>query len=159
MKKFVIVIGVCMLLVSMSVTIHAFPQRIVNQKPESSSLYRSSSESDIPDWANGNFSGVWGINILGIPLEAAGWVNGYYSSMTIGRFEGEFADNNQTNATGFISGLMLGPFIIGKINSTNLDNEILFVALAMHNETAFYWRLMGIIGPTFYIWCEYTKFE
>jgi hypothetical protein len=121
----------------------------------------SSFDNDTPpDWAMGNFSGVWGLNVLGQPLPPAGWVAGYYAfNGLFGRFEGVFDVFNVTNATGAIGGFFLGPFMFGQIVNRTTGNSTGFVGIGGANTTHFYWRIMGILGPTFYMYGVYSKFE
>lgn len=112
-----------------------------------------------PDWATGNFSGVWGLNIAGQPLPPVGWLAGYYSNMGIGRFVGVFSPFNVTNITGYIGGILLGPFMLGIVGNSTTGNQTYFVGLGGANTTHFYWRIMGFVGPTFYMYGIYTKFK
>jgi hypothetical protein len=112
-----------------------------------------------PDWATGNFSGIWGINVVGQPFPPAGWLAGYYSNMGIGRFVGVFALFNATNVTGYIGGILLGPFMLGIVGNSTTKNQTFFVGLGGANQTHFYWRIMGFVGPTFYMYGIYTPFH
>jgi hypothetical protein len=38
-------------------------------------------------------------------------------------------------------------------------NQTYFVGLGGANETNFYWRIMGLVGPTFSMYGVYSKFE
>lgn len=116
-----------------------------------------------PDWAKGNFTGVWGINIWGevdIPL---GWLAGYYTDVRLGFFYGGFAEFGEENATAYLSGIFFGPFMLGTISEMigeNVSgNQSLFVGLGNYNETNFYWRIMGMKGPTYFMYGTYSMFE
>ena len=39
---------------------------------------------DIPEWAIGNFTGVWGLNLNGQPQDPVGLVLGYYGEYIFG---------------------------------------------------------------------------
>ncbi|MBN1280741.1 MAG: hypothetical protein JXA00_03740 [Candidatus Thermoplasmatota archaeon] len=112
-----------------------------------------------PDWATGNFSGVWGITIFGIPLPASGWITGYYQRIGLGNFDAVYATFNETNATSFLRGIMLWIFFLGGAGSLATGNATWVSGIGVANQTHFYWRINAIIGPSFYIHCEYTPFE
>lgn len=161
MKKLLLVIGIGFLLVAMP-AISALPMQAIKKTPTHTTLIEQVKEPrvpieplDIPEWADGNLSGIWGLNVLGKPLAPAGWLFGYYGSL---QFIAGFWEFNATNISGFIGGLHLGPFLLGKIVFPD-ENETLFVGLGGTNETHFYYRLMGIVGPTFYIYGIHLKFE
>jgi hypothetical protein len=161
MKKLVIAIGICFLLMTMP-AMTAFPtEKIRHTRAIFPMTSPVSLDNDTPpDWAAGNFSGVWGLNILGIPLAPAGWVKGYFANQPgLGRLEAGFAEFNITNATGVIAGFMIWVFFIGGVQSVETGNGTYVAGIGVANETHFYWRLNAIIGPSYYIHCEYSKFE
>jgi hypothetical protein len=160
MKKSVILtLVVCMVVSSISATT-AMPIRNISkiQKYIPQAISTIDNETP-PDWATGNFSGIWGLNIGGQPLPPAGWLTGYYSDMGIGRFVGVFAPFNATNVTGYIGGILFGPFMLGIVGNSTTGNMTYFVGLGGANTTHFYWRIMGFVGPTFYMYGMYNKFE
>lgn len=116
-----------------------------------------------PDWANGNFSGIWGLDIWGETLIPLGYLYGYYGNMRLGVFLGEFGGFWEENASGYIRGVFFGPFMFGGLgnisNAGTYENETLFVGIGRYNETDFKWRIMGETGPTFFMKGTYTKFE
>jgi hypothetical protein len=112
-----------------------------------------------PEWATGNFTGVWGVTIFGVPLAPSGWITGYYQKIGLGNFEGVYATFNETNATSFLRGIMLWIFFLGGAGSIQTGNATWVTGIGVANETHFYWRINAIIGPSFYIHCRYTKFE
>ena len=114
---------------------------------------------DPPEWANGNFTGTWGLTILGVPTPPIGWIVGYYENIGLGRFAGVFAEFNETNATGGLIGLMLWVFFIGGVGNLATQNGTYVSGIGVANETHYYVRLHGIIGPSYYIYIQYTKFE
>ena len=123
MKKLIIVIGVCVLLAAMPITV-AISTPSLKLAKRSSILSRVNSdteknvspEDDPPGWANGNFSGLWGLDIWGqwhIPI---GWMFGYYKrSPEFGYFYGGFADFGENNASWYIQGYFFGPFMFGSM--------------------------------------------
>ena len=154
MKKILAVLGICILLAimpTMSAVSHQKVDTIETQMPTDTP----------PEWATGNFTGEWGLSVLGVPFVPLGWIEGYYAqSGILGRYEGYFAEFNVTNATGKIAGFMLGPFMIGGVQDIATGNGTWFVGIGGVNETQqFYWRLTGILGPNFYIYGTYTEFE
>ena len=114
---------------------------------------------DPPEWANGNFTGVWGLTILGIPTPPIGWITGYYENIGLGRFAGVFDEFNQTNATNALIGIMLWVFVLGGVGNIATGNGTYVTGLGVANETHYYARLSAIIGPSYYIHVEYAKFE
>ena len=162
MKKLLTAIGICILLVSMPATTAISLQKVKNFKNQLPSVNEPILTIDTPPhWARGNFTGVWGVNILGQPLPPTGWVVGYYSDMGFGRFVGVFAEFNETDATGYIGGVILGPFMLGVVGNITSGEETVFVGLGGHNETSseFYFRIMGIISFTFYMSGTYSEFQ
>jgi len=117
-------------------------------------------ETEAPEWAVGNFSGVWGLNIWGQPLPAAGWIEGYYSDNFFFRMQGVYGKNNETYPICNISTWAFGPFLFGGAQNISTGNGTFIMGLGGVNETQhFYWRISAIIGPNFYIYGNYTKFE
>ena len=161
MKKILITIAVCLLIIGMP-AMTAFPmtkQNIVQTQLKSrtpSVLYNDTP----PDWAAGNFSGVWGLTIFGIPLAPSGWIEGYFANTPgLGRLEGGYAEFNVTNATTILTGFMIWIFFLGGVVNVATGNGTWVTGIGVANETHFYWRLNAIIGPSYYIHCEYSKFE
>ena len=160
MLKKAIIIGICCLLLFVPVTSgfvtpaqqQYLPQKLIRPIP-------LQTLEDPPEWANGNFTGVWGLNILGIPTPPIGWIVGYYENMGLGRFVGVFAEFNVTNATGGLIGMMLWVFFIGGVGSIATGNGTYVAGIGVANETHYYVRLNAIIGPSYYVHVNYTKFE
>ena len=112
-----------------------------------------------PSWATGNFSGVWGVTILGVPVAPLGWITGYYQTIGFGRLEAVYANFNETNATSFLKGIMIWIFFLGGAGDLQTGNATWVSGIGVANDTHFYWRINAIIGPSFYIFCTYTPFE
>ena len=160
MKKILIITAVCLLIIGMP-AMTAFPiakQNIV-QTPLKSNTPSVLYNDTPPDWAAGNFTGVWGLNLLGVPLPPSGWIAGYYQEIGLGQFAGVFAKFNQTNATGAILGFMLWVFFIGGVGSIATGNGTYVAGIGVANETHYYVRLNAIIGPSYYVHVKYTRFE
>jgi len=167
MKKLIIVIGVCFLLGAMPATIAISAPNLKLANRGSSILTRVKSdieknvspEDDPPGWANGNFSGLWGLDIWGEWHIPVGWMFGYYKrTPKYGYFYGGFADFGQKNASWYIQGFFFGPFMFGSMGENEYANETIFVGIGRINETDYHWRLMGEAGPTFFVKGTYTKF-
>ncbi|UCD13132.1 MAG: hypothetical protein JSW60_06110 [Thermoplasmatales archaeon] len=168
MKQLLLVLGICFLLAIMPMTTAISMPKLSTEisktenKLKNYSIVEKPSNIGVldepPNWANGNFSGEWGLNLLGIPVTPLGWMEGYYQNIGFGRLEGVFAEFNET-ATGKISGIMLYVFFLGGVEDIATGNGTFVSGIGVANETHFYWRISAIIGPSFYIYCEYTKFE
>jgi hypothetical protein len=134
-------------------TIENYISTIDNSKP-------ISAKDTPPRWANGNFSGLWGVDIWGEFLIPIGWMFGYYKwSVNIGYFYAGFALFGEEDVSWFIQGYFFGPFILGAIGPNEYANESFFVGLGKYNETNYYWRIMGEEGPTFFMYGEYLKYN
>jgi hypothetical protein len=158
MKKIVLCVSLCGLLLLSPITIGASIQKIVPTQPTILTKNRLTYLGEPPAWANGNFSGVWGLSFLGYPLTPIGWITGYYQNIGLGKLESVYAEFNQTNATSFLSGIMIWIFFMGGAGSIQSGNGTWVSGIGIANQTHFYWRLNALIGPTFYIFCNYTKF-
>ena len=126
---------------------------------------------DIPNWADWNFTGTWGLRILFsdvIDIEI-GNISGYYGKFfgPIGIFKGKFYPHwNHTKITNIV-GIQFGIVIFGEMGEINLTeiyddvktNETNFVGIGDKNETHVDWRIMGREGPTFYITGTFSKLE
>ena len=117
MKKILLTLGICFILVAMpAMTANSM---IRTNNPRIKTLI-SDVEKQIPiidnppGWANGVFSGDWGLDIWGqwhIPI---GWTHGYYNrAPNFGYFNAVFAKYGEENATWLIKGFFFGPFMFG----------------------------------------------
>jgi hypothetical protein len=164
MKKFLVVLGVCVLIATMPLTF-AKSTSTLKSVQRNTNIFTTDIEKtplpadDPPEWANGNFSGLWGLDIWGEWQFPIGWMFGYYKHNTnFGYFYAGFADFGQQNASWFIKGYFFGPFMFGSIGQNEYANETLFVGIGRYNDTNYHWRLMGEEGPTFFVDGTYTKF-
>jgi hypothetical protein len=159
MKKIVVSISLCCLLLLFSVTA-AYP---IHQKISDAQITIPSHQSykmdDPPGWANGNFTGVWGITLFGVPLDPAGWITGYYENIGFGQVDAVYGTNNEADASSFLRGYMLWIYFLGFAGSIQTGNGTWVIGLGTANETHFYCRINAIIGPSFYIICQYMPFE
>ncbi len=113
-----------------------------------------------PSWANGNFSGVWGLDIWGeyhIPL---GWMFGYYKlGVNIGYFAAGFNFFGEPDLSWFIQGYIFGIFMFGSMDANEYTSQTFFVGIGNCNETNYHWRVIGEEGPTFFMHGKYTIFD
>ena len=153
MKKISILIGLMIL-----VTI--IPMTSAMNMPNMDTVITNTINSDPPDWATGDFIGIVGLtNAMGKPGTYKGYVAGYYEKEKFnGRFVGVIVQRNATEATGFIGGYIKGPFLIGIIGNLSTKEYKPIVGIGLTNQTHAYYRLMSVIGPTFYIACQYQTF-
>ena len=167
MKKLLFVIGVSFLLAAMPITLSVSTptQKLGSRLTKILNNQRSEIEEislpayDPPEWANGEFAGIWGLDIWGEWHFPAGWMFGYYKQTTSwGYFYAGFADFGVENATWFIQGYFLGPFMFGSLGENEYANDTLFVGIGRYNETDYHWRMMGEVGPTFFVEGEHTKY-
>ena len=108
-----------------------------------------------PDWAIGNFTGVWGFNVNGEPYEdPIGLVIGFYGEHL---FAGLLT--NTTAPNGWIVGYRFSIFMFGIVANLDGTQKVPIVGLGLWNDEAFYYRFMSIVGPTFYLAGYYTPFE
>lgn len=157
MKKFLASLMICFLVASLSVASSA-PLSKAKLVVES-----SSNSADAPDWAVGNFTGEWGLNIWGDDWFAIGPVNGYYGqgfvgSVKFGRFLMTYLESDGENGTSF-QGLFVGPYLLGIATDLQTENSSAFVGLGSYNETAFRWRIMAMEGPTLFMRGTFNEFE
>ncbi len=110
---------------------------------------------DAPSWATGMYSGYWGLAPLGVPLPPAGWLTGFSRQKILFGFDGIWAPFNTTvhNATMALTGVILGPFLLGGIHNLTTDKGAWCIGLGGINATTsvFYYRIMFFIGPSFYL--------
>lgn len=161
MNKKLIFVGIIVLVLCMPVSMSYSISTPATKNIESyKSCAAGNNTTTPPDWAVGNFSGVWGLNILGVPLEPAGWIEGYYSDTFLFRMQGVYGKNNETEPMCNISTWAFGPFLFGGAQNISTGNGTFIMGLGGVNETQhFYWRISAIIGPNFYIYGTITKFE
>lgn len=163
MKKILIILGICFLLIVMpAMTVK--PMKLTNNVQSIKSILPDIKKpfpvlDDPPEWANGNFTGIWGVTIFGVPTPPIGWISGYYQEIGLGTFAGVFAPFNEINATGAIVGYMLWIFFMGGVQSIATGNGTYVAGIGVaNNETHYYMRLHGILGPNYYMYVEYTRF-
>jgi len=117
---------------------------------------------DAPAWATGMYSGVWGLAPAGIPLPPSGWFTGFTRQRFFIGFDGIFAPFNTPvhNATNGITGVLIGPFMIGAVQNLTTGKGAWFVSLGTGNATTseFYFRIMFFVLPTFYMAGKYYSF-
>ena len=162
MKKIVLILGMCILLISMPM---AMSISIPNLKENT--VKNNLPIIDHPLWAQGTFNGTWGYDFLGlgqIPIPL-GNLSGYYSfgyhrEYRVGHFLIDFSRYNGDDAAR-LEGWFVGPYLVGKVWQIDDEaNQTAYVGIGNYNETSteFAWRLMAFRGPTFYMWGNSAKF-
>ena len=153
MKKTIIIGIICLLLIGIPITSAisvekaTFIKNIRKDQP-------IQTLKDIPEWAIGNFTAVWGLNINGEPTDPLGLVLGYYG---IRLFAGIVT--NTTAPNGWIWGYRFSIFMIGMVANIDGEQKAPIIGIGVWNEEGFYYRIMSIVGPTFYIAGVYNPFE
>jgi len=162
MYKKIVTIGLCLLLIGMPAVLGANQPMLRTHRVVENDDHPQQTPipvEDPPEWANGNFSGVWGIDIWGEAQIPLGWLYGYYKRMNFGIFYGAFNEFGEEQDNFFLQGIFVGPFMFGTLGNDTGANDTLFVGLGGYDETNFYWRIMGQTGPTFFMYGNYSKFE
>ncbi|MBN1861402.1 MAG: hypothetical protein JW840_08085 [Candidatus Thermoplasmatota archaeon] len=167
MKKNIIVsIGICSLLLFSPLALGFSIQKTIPFQQSASMQQPTILTDEPPAWAKGNFSGVWGFTLIGVPLPPVGWITGYYQVMGsgkvvgLGNFDAKYAQFNTTNATSFLRGIMLLTFFLGRTSNLSTNKRSWVFGIGIADDIEFFWRLNAIIGPSlsFYILCNYTAF-
>ncbi len=163
MKKSIIAISICILFASFSAASAITINDVSKNDIELESKDFSADPKDAPDWAVGNFTGVWGLNFWGNDWFPIGNVRGYYGKgflykHKLGRSLIEYKETGEENGTSF-EGLFIGPYLLGKATDQETQNTSAFVGLGGYNETHFRWRIMGMKGPTIFMKGTFNKFQ
>jgi hypothetical protein len=121
--------------------------------------------TDIPDWADGNISGVYAMKNETGEFVLLGSVFGYYhlSWGNSGYYAGIWETLDGSQSGGF-SGLFFFHIAIGKYNITGSDDTDGFICLFKRNETDMTIQSVGIVTGDDdyfirYALCSYTIFE
>ncbi|KYK22270.1 hypothetical protein AYK21_03945 [Thermoplasmatales archaeon SG8-52-2] len=162
MKNLLSLAVISILFIGMPMTTAISQISIYNSKSAENILFNNITADKMdtpPNWANGNFTGVWGLDIWGqheIPL---GWMFGYYKlSIDIGYFAAGFNIFGDPDISWFIQGYIFGIFMFGHMGENEYTNETYFVGIGKCNKTDYHWRIIGEEGPVFYMEGEYTIF-
>jgi hypothetical protein len=144
----------------------------INFQKTNSNEYTLETSDDTPAWADGSFSGKWGIREYSILFQRLinielGNVSGYYSNGFLNRIDGKFIPRWNESLETRIVGRYIGPFIFGSLGNLEMEdpdysddvNQTFYVGLGTNNETVFDFRLMGQEGPTFYMKGTFSKFN
>lgn len=165
-KNIVVSIGICSLLIFSPLALGLSIQKTIPFQHNDSSQQPPSLADEPPAWAKGNFSGVWGMNLIGVPLPPIGWITGYYQGLGsgkvvgLGKFDAMYSLFNHTNATSFLRGTLLWYFFFGRAGNLSTNKGTWVTGIGVTDDTEFFWRLHEIIGPSLsiYILCNYTAF-
>jgi hypothetical protein len=154
MKKIYIIICLSLLFSGMPISTAIIPS-ISQHQIFQQNIYINTDpvKGDPPDWATGYFVGVIGItNHMGKPGPRRGHIVGYYEKEGFkGKFAGVIAQRNATEPSGFIGGYLSGRYLVGIMGNISTKKNSPIVGIGVNNETHMYYRLMGLVGPTFYI--------
>ncbi|MBU0497423.1 MAG: hypothetical protein KKC68_09685 [Candidatus Thermoplasmatota archaeon] len=156
MKKIFALIAISCLLITLPLTTaYPLPHKATTYSTQKALLQTPQTIDDPPSWTIGNFTGVWGLNAMGHPLSPEGIIFGYYGQH---RFLGAFT--NTTAVNGYLAGITFGPFMFGVVANVTGEGRAPFVGLGGQNGTTmeFYYRIMGIVGPTFYLYGFYNPY-
>ena len=124
MKKQMIILVVCVsvFFVCMPTTTAVFPQSVNSLKTRVSTVDETTLiMNSPPDWATGNFSGTWGISVLGIPTIELGWIEEYFQIGIVGSVEEVFAEYDKSE-TAQICTLVIGYFFLGMVGNETTGN-------------------------------------
>ena len=120
--------------------------------------------TDIPEWADGNISGVYAMkNETG--YEILGNIFGYYNIVwgSVGYYAGVW-ETLDGNSSGQFSGWLLGHIALGQYNITGSEDDGRFVGLLKFNETDMTIKAVSLVTTEDdyfirYALCSYTEFE
>ncbi|MFO8078348.1 MAG: hypothetical protein R6U21_06895 [Thermoplasmatota archaeon] len=109
--------------------------------------------NDPPDWATHRFRGIVGItNLRGRPLRPIYSSTGYCTDSFSDKFVGVLVERNQTEASGYLAGKVFGSFFLGRLSADQSNEKAMtIVGIGTHNETHFYFRFIGMRGPSLYL--------
>lgn len=114
-----------------------------------------------PEWATHYFRGVLGItNQYGRPVKPNFFLVGYCTESFSGRFIGAFTQQNHSEPLGYLTGRTNGPILIGRISGgDDQESAAGIVGIGVHNKTHFYFRFIGLRGPSLYMAGIYSPLE
>ena len=115
-------------------------------------IYKNS--ADPPDWADGFFVGVWGVN----NDSYLGFFAGYYHerSNKKGFYAGVWNTTDNAN-TGWIIGFFRPIYTLGRVNITD-GPRIPIIGFLLFNQTHLAGRIMSIAGPPVWMYGMHQKF-
>jgi hypothetical protein len=130
-------------------------------------------EDNIPRWADGTFTGKWGLReyslIFGMVEFEIGNISGFYGKFigSIKIFKGKFYPAWNESKIINISGIYAYSVLFGQIGDIDIEsneydietNETSYVGIGSQNITDYNWRIMSKTGPTFYIKGVFSKFD
>jgi hypothetical protein len=158
MKKVLEIIGLSLILIAIPSTQSISLKDIKEVYCDIDNEYKTILPYDSPpEWATCTFIGLFGItDQLGNPTEPFGRIAGYCSDDFKGRFAGVTIGLNNTEPRGFIAGYTNRLFLFGIIGNITNEQHIFIIGIGGTNDTHFYFRMMAIRGPTFYIAGKYS---
>ena len=80
MKKLLLILGLCLILLGIPISTAVSINEISSIKKPISMITEKviPTAEDIPEWALGNFTALWGLNLNGQPQDPLGAIFGYY---------------------------------------------------------------------------------
>ncbi len=151
-KKIAVVFVILIIGIPLTTTVSSL-QISHHQSSITSNVQQSTPLSnDPPEWATHMFRGIVGMtNSHGGPLRPLYSTAGYCTESFSDKFVGVLVERNQTEPSGFLAGKVFGSFFLGRL-SADLSNEkaMTIVGIGTHNETHFYFRFIGMRGPSLY---------
>ncbi len=173
MRKNIFLLVTCTLIITIpTISAISIPE-IQNIKNEKIELNHNIADNEVPRWADGTFTGKWGLREYSLIFDMVeleiGNISGYYGKFigSIKVFKGKFYPTwNESRITN-ISGIYTNSVIFGQIGDIDIDsneyniesNETSYIGIGSQNTTNYNWRIMSKTGPTFYIKGVFSKFE
>jgi len=121
--------------------------------------------TDVPDWADGNISGVYAEKNESTGYEILGNVFGYYhlSWESSGYYAGAW-ETLDGNTTGYFAGWFFYHITIGYYNTTGSEDTGGFIGLFSVNESDMTIKSVALVSyendyDILYSLCTYTEFE
>jgi len=158
-KKIAIVFIV--LIIGIPLTTSAFTLEPNNHLTTGNYEQNISPLNDPPDWATHQFIGVIGLtDFRGQPLRPSHITMGYCTESFSDTFVGVVTERNQTEPSGYLGGKVMGPFFLGRLSADRANERGMTIAgIGIHNETHFYYRFIGLRGPSLYFAGQYYPIE
>ena len=121
------------------------------------------STAEVPDWADGNFTGIYAMKNETGEYITLGNIFGHYSKGIFGKYAGEW-ETLDGNQSGCFSGLYFRHISFGNFNTTGSEDEYPLLAIFRVNESEMSIQSLFIIPgdngvDVRYAMLSYTVFE
>ena len=121
------------------------------------------STADVPEWADGNFSGIYALKNETGEYITLGNIFGHYSKGIFGKYAGEW-ETLDGNESGCFSGIFFRHISFGQFNTTGSEDENPLLAIFRVNESEMSIQSLFIIHgengvDVRYAMLSYTEFE